>query len=325
MLEVGLVVGAGREQCDVRRRAGRAHGLQAFHHGAVGGGQPLHLQRLEGLRELARDGEAVLQQVAQARGRLRALRDHPPVAVRAAGEVEGRDAQPGVARRPNAMHGAQVAGMAAHQGGRQQAFGQQLLRAVDVGQHAVEHARALDHAGLDLRPALWWNDEREEVERPGALRPVAVGVHVVGDAVVADLALQAHGAPRQVGEAGRAERLEELAPRGRQRRLRRGRRRGRLGARFDGWRFERIVQRCDRCDGTRGRCRRGRRDRAAQLVEMAGLCRRGERGREGGRRFQRLRVEERVVQRIHSRAIVTPSSSTAGARGRPRRPRAAAA
>lgn len=47
-------------------RAGRAHALQAFHHGAVGGGQALHVQRLEGLGKLPRDGEAVLEQVAKA-------------------------------------------------------------------------------------------------------------------------------------------------------------------------------------------------------------------------------------------------------------------
>jgi hypothetical protein len=201
VLEVGLVVRAGREEGDVGRNAGRAHALQAVHHGAVGGGQALHVQRLEGLRKLPRDGQAVLQQVAQARGRLGALRHHPPVAVGAAREVEGRDVQPGVARRLHAVQRAQVARMAAHQRRRQEAFAQQLLRAVHVGHHAVEHAHALQHAGLDLAPALGRDDQREQVERPGALRAVGVGVDVVGDAVVADLPLQADRAARQVVEA----------------------------------------------------------------------------------------------------------------------------
>lgn len=212
VLEVGLVVGPGRQQHDVRRLAGRAHALEALHHRVVGGGQALHVQRLEGLRELPRNGQPVLQQVAQARGSLGALRHHPPVAVGPAREVEGGDAQPGVARRAHAMHRAQVAGVALHQGGRQQAFCQQLLRPVDVGQDAVEEAHALQRAGLDRGPALGRDDQREEVERPGPLRPAGVGIHVVGDAVVADLALQADGAPGQVAEALGAELLEEAGP-----------------------------------------------------------------------------------------------------------------
>jgi hypothetical protein len=223
VLEVGLVVRAGREQRDVRRHAGRAHALQPFHHGAVGGGQALHVQRLEGLRKLPRDGQAVFQQVAQARGRLRALRHHPPVAVGAARQVEGGNVQPGVARGLHAVQGAQVAGVAAHQRRRNEAFGQQLLRAVHVGHHAVEHAHALQHAGLDLAPALGRDDQRKQVERPGPLRAVGVGVHVVGDAVVANLALQAHGAPGQVVEAALAQLFEEGVPRGRERRLFAGR------------------------------------------------------------------------------------------------------
>lgn len=219
VLEVGLVVRAGREQGDVRRRAGRAHALQAVHHGRVGGRQALHLQRFEGLWKLPGHGQPVLQQVAQARGRLGALRHHPPVAVRPAGQVEGGDAQPRVARRLHAVHLAQVAGMAAHQRRGQQAFLQQRLWPVDVGHHPVEDAHALQHPGLDLRPAAGCHDQREEVQRPGPLRPVSVRIDVVGDAVVADLALQAQGAPRQVGEAFRAELLEELRP-GRRERFR---------------------------------------------------------------------------------------------------------
>ena len=212
VLEISFVVGAGREQRNVRRHAGRAHGLQAFHHGAVSCSEPLHVEGLEGLRELARDGQAVFEQVAQARRRLGALRHHPPVAVGSTRQVESGDVQPGVAGRLHAVHGAQVARMSAHQRRRQQAFGQQLLRAVHVGHHAVEHAHALQDACLDLRPAFGRNDQRKKVERPRALRPVGIGVDVVGDAVVADLPLQADRAARQVAEAARAELFEEIVP-----------------------------------------------------------------------------------------------------------------
>ncbi|MNT55289.1 hypothetical protein D3C72_1925150 [compost metagenome] len=113
--------------------------------------------------------------------------------------------------------------MAAHQRRRQQAFGQQLLRAVGVGHHAVEHAHALLHAGLDLGPALGRDDQREQVERPRPLRAVGVGVHVVGDAVVADLPLQADRTPRQVVDAAGAELFEEGVPGGGERGLVAGR------------------------------------------------------------------------------------------------------
>jgi hypothetical protein len=185
---------------------------QAVDQRTVGGGQALHVHVGEGLGEQARDDQPVLQQVAQARRRLRALRHHPPVAVRPARQVEGRDVQVGAAHRHHTVHGAQVARVATHQRRRQQAVLEQLARAVHVGHHPVKHAHALQHASLNLPPALGRHDQREQVQLPGALRTAGVGVDVVADPVVADLALQRLRAPVQVGEARGAQCVKELGP-----------------------------------------------------------------------------------------------------------------
>ena len=62
----------------------------------------------------ARGGDAVLQREAGARRRLRAVAEHPPVAVGTAAELEGAEMQEVAARRPDADHGPQIfAGCAA--------------------------------------------------------------------------------------------------------------------------------------------------------------------------------------------------------------------
>ena len=213
VLEVGFVVGAGREQGDARVLTLGRQRLDAVHQRPVAGSQALHLHAGKGLGELPCDGDAVFQQVAQTRGRLGALADHPPATIGTVREVEGGDVQPGVARRRHTLHGAQVAGMALGQRRGQQGAAQQLLRAIEVGHHAVEQARALQHAGLDLCPFPRVHDHGEQVERPGALQAAGgVGVDVVGDAVVADLALQVLGAAVQVGQTVGTYVVEEAAP-----------------------------------------------------------------------------------------------------------------
>ena len=212
VFKVGLVVRARREQHDARIGTRRAHLPQPVEQRAVGGGQALHMHLAERLGEQARDEQPVLQQIPQARGSLCALCDHPPVALRIARHVERRNVQMHAAHRLNAVHGAQVAGVALHQGAGQQAAAQQLLRAIDVGHHAVEQAGALQHAALDVRPVALREDQRKQVHRPGPLRAVGVGIDVVGDAVVAHLPLQALHAPVQVLKALGAQLIEKLGP-----------------------------------------------------------------------------------------------------------------
>jgi len=103
------------------------------------------------------------------------------------------------AHRLDPMHGPQVARVAVHQGGRQQAFGQESLWAIDIGHDRIQQSHALLDAAFDMGPVAGVNDEREQVLRPGALRSLFVGVDVVGHPVVPNLALQAGRALVQVG------------------------------------------------------------------------------------------------------------------------------
>ena len=278
VFEIGFVVGAGREQRDTGVLALGRQGFEAVHQRAVAGGQALHFHAGKSLGELARDGNAVFQQVTQAGRRLRALAHHPPAAVGAVGQIEGDDVQPGVTRRANTLHGTQVTGVALHQRSRQQGLFQQFLRAVQVGHHGVEQARALQHAGFDLCPVFGRHDGGEQVQRPGALQAFgAVGVDVVGDAVVADLPLQVVGAAVEVGQSLGAHVLEELRPVWRQ--------------------GVRVV-------------------RIAQLVAVAGVGRHRERQRPVARRFGAERVEQGVSEVFWDHGFgVCPGSGLIGRRG----------
>ena len=220
VLEIGFVVGAGREQHDAAvALAGldRAHGLEVVGQRLVGGDQFLHLHFPERFGKQARDGQSVFQQVAQARGRLRALRDHRPAPVRTVGDVKSGNVQISAAGWLHAVHAAQIAGVGMDQRAGQQAFGQQFLRAVNVGHHPVEQAGALADADLDLAPVLRRNQHREQVQRPRALRAVGVGIDVVGDAVVADFALQGGRLVLEAVKTVLAQKVEKAVPGGGQR------------------------------------------------------------------------------------------------------------
>ena len=151
------------------------------------GRQVLHLQIAVQLGKDARDDQPVLERVAHAERRLGAVGNDPPAAVGRAREVDGVNVQPDAARHWDADAGAQEARVAVDQRRRQQALAQQVLRAVEVAQDAVEQVRALRHCGLDFGPLLGRQEQRQDVEIPGAVDAARVRVDVVGDAVLADL------------------------------------------------------------------------------------------------------------------------------------------
>ena len=216
VFEIGFVVGPGGEQCQMGVCACRAHGLEAVHERAVSAGQALHTHGLKSIGELAGNSQAVFQQVAQTRWRLAALADHPPVAVRAARQVEGRNVQMGAAHRLDAMHGPQVTRVSLYQCGWQKAFFQQLLWAVHIGHHFFQQTHPLHDAGLNFLPALRFNQQREQIERPGALGATFIGIDVVSNTVVPDLALQCGGALIQLLGTLLSNIFEELSPSPRQ-------------------------------------------------------------------------------------------------------------
>ncbi len=88
MLEVGFVARPRREQGHAGTRAFGREACEALHDALEARGQALHGQIAEGLGELLRNDQPVLQQIAEARGRLRALAGHAPQAVGPSHEFE---------------------------------------------------------------------------------------------------------------------------------------------------------------------------------------------------------------------------------------------
>ncbi len=68
------------------------------------------------------------------------------------------------------MQRAQVAAVPKYQCRRQQGLVQQAPCTIDIGQHAVEQARALHDALFDAGPVLRVDDQRQRLERPRSRR-----------------------------------------------------------------------------------------------------------------------------------------------------------
>ena len=105
VFEIGFVVRSGREQRNVGRGPGPTAGLDAVDQGAVGVGQPLHRVGFKCGTKQAGDDLPVFEQVTQTRGRLGALRQQPPAAIRPACQVESRQRQIAPTDGRHALHG----------------------------------------------------------------------------------------------------------------------------------------------------------------------------------------------------------------------------
>ena len=172
-------------------------------HRHVGDGLGVHL--LEDL--------AILERVARAGRRLRAIRQQPPAAIRRARQIRGVDVQPGAVGGPQAVAGPEVVRMSERQLGGNVAFGQQPLRSVEIGQQRVQQPRALRDARFDGLPLRGRQDERQRIERPGAVGALRIGVDVVGDAVLDDQpARQLERAAHRVGRIVGAQAVDERPP-----------------------------------------------------------------------------------------------------------------
>ena len=118
------------------------------------------------------------------------------------------------------MHGAQIAGMSLHQGRRNQGIAEQLLRAVDIGNHFFEQPGTLQRAGFNLLPVVMADNQRKQINRPRPLRAILIGVDVVGDPVVAYLSGQFVGPSIKILQTIWVDLTEKFGPVSRQRRLR---------------------------------------------------------------------------------------------------------
>ena len=73
-----------------------------------------------------------------------------------------------------------------HQRRRKPARADEFLRAVAVGENAVQQRRALDQAGFERAPFVRRDDERNRVELPRAFHAARVAINIVGDALFVD-------------------------------------------------------------------------------------------------------------------------------------------
>ena len=145
LLEVGRVVRPRAEQHDARVVvAGRRQRRQRLAHRAEERRQARDVAVAKDVGQHARHHDAVLERVAGAGGRLRAIGRAPGRSPDGrAHQIRGVEMQEAPVRRRQPVTGAQEARMRQHQLGRQPAFGQRALRPVEVGQQPIEQARAL--------------------------------------------------------------------------------------------------------------------------------------------------------------------------------------
>ncbi|KAI3483332.1 hypothetical protein L1887_53787 [Cichorium endivia] len=163
---------------------------EALLQGAEEARQVLHMEVAVQLGKGPGDDGAVFQGVTGARRRLGAIGGNPPAAVRASGQVGGVDMQPGLFRDRDALAWPEEVVVTEDQLGGQQAFADQLLRAVDVRQHGVQQPGTLGDATGELVPLGGGNHLGQQVQLPGAVGAIGVGVDVVGDAVFPQLAVE---------------------------------------------------------------------------------------------------------------------------------------
>ncbi len=213
VLEIRLVEGAGRE--DHRKRAGTAIGLtqQARAQLAEKSGNAADAQVADRLRQHLLDDFAIFEGISGTGGRLRAVREQPPFAIRSTREIGRIEVQPTAAGRGKTVTGPQKVGMAESQLGRDDSFGKQSLSAVEVGQQGVQCPGALRDTCLDDTPFLRTDHEGKRIERPGAIRALRIGVHVIADAVLDDQATgELDAAPRRIARVPGSEAVDESPP-----------------------------------------------------------------------------------------------------------------
>lgn len=213
VFEVAFVETPRREQHHQRcLAAARRLACQGVLQGTEETGQVLHPQVAVQLGESARDDLPVLQCITGAGRRLGTVGSDPPATVRRPGQIHRVQVQPGAARRLHALTGPEEVVVPEHQLGRQQPFGDQFLRPVEIGQDAVEHGCPLRHTGGDLLPFVSRNQVGQQVEFPGPVGTLGVGVDVVGDAILLNLPGQHGFALRQVLRATACQLVEQTAP-----------------------------------------------------------------------------------------------------------------
>ncbi len=198
-----------RRQEHRERRIAVAEAQEALRERAEKAREPAHVALREHLGQGLRRHDAILERVARARRRLRAVAEHPPAPVRRAREVERDEVQVQVVAHADARARPQELRIAEHEPRRQHLVLEHALLAVEIDEQRIQEARALDHADLDRGPFVGIHQQREQVEMP---RPAAFALCDERHAVLGQEALRlVLSGARGVG-AHRGERVEHVAP-----------------------------------------------------------------------------------------------------------------
>ena len=152
MLEIGFVERARRQHHGQRHIGRLTVGQQARAQTGKKTADGAHAQIFGHLRINARHDLTIFEGITRTRRCLRAITQHPPAAVGTARQIDRIKMQPGAITRTRATARPQVIWMTEHQLRRDAAVGDQLLRAIQIGQHRVEQTGALQHTGFDLPP-----------------------------------------------------------------------------------------------------------------------------------------------------------------------------
>jgi hypothetical protein len=176
--------------------------------------QPLDLELAIDVGHGTRDREPVLQCVAGARRCLRAVAEHPPMAVRGAADVDRIDPQTGTAGRRHADQRPQEFRIAGDDRGRQPALVHEVRRPVGVGQHRFEQFGALDQTGFERLPFRGVDQQRYMAQRPRPLGAGRILVHAIEHAGIVQVAIGGCEAPVDLLRPQRREHGEERPPMG---------------------------------------------------------------------------------------------------------------
>ncbi len=111
-----------------------------------------HAEVAMDFRNAVSHGETIFERVADTGWRLRAVAQHPPLAVRSARKIGGINPQMCAARRSYARKRTQIGRIAGDKRGRQPPFADKRRWSISVRQNMLEQIRALDQSGAAAPP-----------------------------------------------------------------------------------------------------------------------------------------------------------------------------
>ena len=159
-----------------------------------------------------RQHQSIFQGVAGSGRGLRPVVQHSDGATGSPGQVGRVQTQIRGRRGQRRVTGAQKAGMAIDQLGRQQAVANEVLWTIQVRADETEQFRPLDEALFDGPPLLAAEEGGYDVERPGSGASLGIGIDVIGHAVFAQDLLDFVPPPTQFRRAQRIESAQGVLP-----------------------------------------------------------------------------------------------------------------